>query len=561
MHADASSSGHALRQILREGRLTAALALPLAAGQLSQMLIALSDTLMVGRLGVLPLAAATFANNVLYLPFIFGLGFTTAVSIRVSQARGAGDQTAARAALRHGFYLALVIGGLTMLAVWGIQPFLGLFRQEPEIVQAVPRYFLLIAASMIPALATMAVKSHADALNKPWVPLWILLGGAALNVFFNWVFIYGKLGAPRLGLDGSGVATLLARCAILAVMLWWSMRARSVRDWVPTHWFRRLEWDAIRDLVRLGIPTSVQLLAEVSAFVMATLLIGTLGPAALASHQVAMTCAAMIFMVPLGVSMALTVRMGEAWGCRADHAVALDSGERVGAGAALHRGLGAGVFVFSSRDRELVSDGSDCDRADRKSPARLCGFPSERCAAGLVGGCAPWPRRREGSRGGSDRGLLGDLDPGGLVFGFPLRARRGRRLAGDHARPHDHGADVRHARLAQDSAGWEIRNMMGLSRPARLLSLAVTAVCLLGAGATRLVASPPARNILDTLPQERGGIISRATYEKYGLESYAGTPSLRRSDRIQSNTRAQLVYYFSAKASTGGQLQKRLRSP
>ncbi|MEO6872596.1 MAG: MATE family efflux transporter [Chthoniobacterales bacterium] len=310
----ASTSDSGLRQVVHEGRLTAALALPLAAGQLSQMLIALSDTLMVGRLGVLPLAAATFANNVLYLPFIFGLGFTTAVSIRVSQARGGGDQPAARAALRHGFYLALVIGGLTMLGVWGIQPFLGLFRQEPEIVRAVPRYFLLVAASMIPALGTMAVKSHADAMNKPWVPLWILLAGAALNVFFNWVFIYGKLGAPRMGLDGSGLATLLSRIAILVVMLRWSMRARSVRDWVPTHWFRALEWNAVRDLVRLGIPTSVQLLAEVSAFVMATLLIGTLGPAALASHQVAMTCSAMIFMVPLGVSMAMTVRMGEAWG-------------------------------------------------------------------------------------------------------------------------------------------------------------------------------------------------------------------------------------------------------
>ncbi|MGI8430947.1 MAG: MATE family efflux transporter, partial [Chthoniobacterales bacterium] len=129
-----------------------------------------------------------------------------------------------------------------------------------------------------------------------------------------WVFIYGKLGAPRMGLDGSGLATLLARILILIALLIWTKRSRAVRDWVPEHWFRAPEWGAVRDLLRLGLPTSVQLLAEVSAFVMATLLIGTLGAAALASHQVAMTCAAMIFMVPLGFSMALTVRMGEAWG-------------------------------------------------------------------------------------------------------------------------------------------------------------------------------------------------------------------------------------------------------
>jgi MATE family multidrug resistance protein len=303
-----------LRQLIDESRRTAALALPLAAGQISQMLVMLADTLMVGRLGVLPLAAATFANNVLYLPFVVGLGFSMAVSIRVSQARGAGDQAAARAAVRHGLYLALAVGALTMLAVWGIQPFLGLFHQEPEIIRAVPRYFLLIAASLIPALAAMAIKNHADAMNNPWPPFWIMLGGAGLNVVFNWIFIYGNLGAPQLGLDGAGVSTLLARLAMLAAMIAWCIRSPRVRDWIPVHWFRPPEWQIVRDQIRLGLPASLQLLAEVSAFVMATLLIGTLGPEALASHQVAMTCAATIFMVPLGLSQALTVRMGEAWG-------------------------------------------------------------------------------------------------------------------------------------------------------------------------------------------------------------------------------------------------------
>ena len=297
-----------------EGRLTATLALPLVAGQLSQMFIALADTIMVGRVGVLPLAAATFANNVLHLPFIFGLGFSMAVSIRVSQARGAGNRLAAREALRHGLYLAFAIGVLTVVAVWAMQPFLGIFHQDPAIVRAVPRYFFLVALSMIPAIGAMAVKNHADAMNKPWPPFWIMLGAGGLNVFLNWIFIYGKLGAPRMGLDGAGVATLLARLTMLVAIIWWCVHAPSVRDWVPSHWFRAVEWPAVRDLVRVGLPASLQLLAEVSAFVAATLIIGTLGPAALASHQVAITCAATIFMVPLGLSMALTVRMGEAWG-------------------------------------------------------------------------------------------------------------------------------------------------------------------------------------------------------------------------------------------------------
>ncbi len=303
-----------VRRLSREARLTAALALPLAAGQVSQIFISLADTLMVGRLGVLPLAAATFANNVLYVPFIFGLGFSMAISIRVSQARGAGDRPAARAALRHGLYLALGLGVFIVMGGWALQPFLGIFRQAPGVVESVPRYFNLVAVSMIPALGTMAVKNHADAMNRPWTPFWIMLAAGALNVLFNWIFIYGKFGAPRMGLDGAGVATLLSRVLMFAAIIWWCRRAQTVRDWVPVHWFRTPEWPAVRDLVRVGWPASLQLLAEVSAFVMVALLIGTLGPAALASHQVAMTCAATIFMVPLGLSMALTVRMGEAWG-------------------------------------------------------------------------------------------------------------------------------------------------------------------------------------------------------------------------------------------------------
>lgn len=312
----ASTPSSILGRLAREGRLTAALALPLAAGQISQIFISLSDTLMVGRLGVLPLAAATFANNVLYVPFIFGLGGLMAISIRVSQARGAGDREGARAALRHGLYLALAIGMLTLLGGWAAQPFLGYFGQDPEIVRAVPRYFLLVAASMIPALGAMAVKNHADAMNKPWPPFWIMFAAGGLNIVFNWIFIYGKLGAPRMGLAGSGFATLLARLAMLAAMIWWCVKARAVREWVPVHWFRTPDWRAVHELVAVGLPASLQLLAEVSAFVMVTLLIGTLGAAALASHQVAMTCAATIFMVPLGLSMALTVRMGEAWGAK-----------------------------------------------------------------------------------------------------------------------------------------------------------------------------------------------------------------------------------------------------
>ena len=137
--------------LLTEGRATLTLAFPLVAGQLGQMLVGLSDTLMIGQLGVVPLAAATFANTILYIPLMFGIGMTMAVSIRVSQARGAEDVAMARETLRNGLFIALVVGLLSVVLAGVLIPFLHLFGQEPEVAAAADRYFLICAVSMIPA--------------------------------------------------------------------------------------------------------------------------------------------------------------------------------------------------------------------------------------------------------------------------------------------------------------------------------------------------------------------------------------------------------------------------
>ncbi|MDF1824619.1 MAG: MATE family efflux transporter [Verrucomicrobiales bacterium] len=302
------------RTLLHEGRGTLLLAFPLIAGQVSQMLVGLSDTMMIGRLGVVPLAASTFANTILYIPLMIGIGMTMAVSIRVSQARGAGDPAMAREALRNGLLIAFIVGLITALGAMAIIPFFSLFGQEAEVTNSAGDYFLIVAVSMIPAIGCMAIKNHADAMNHPWPAFWISLGGVVLNILLNWILIYGKLGAPALGLEGAGIATLTARTATLVALIHWCRDSKTVHDWVPRNWFRAPDGPSMRSLVKVGLPASLQLLAEVSAFVMATFLIGTLGKVSLASHQVAITCVATIFMVPLGLSMAITVRMGEAWG-------------------------------------------------------------------------------------------------------------------------------------------------------------------------------------------------------------------------------------------------------
>lgn len=158
------------------------------------------------------------------------------------------------------------------------------------------------------------MKNHADALQRPWPPFWIFLGGVGLNIALNWVLIYGNLGCPALGFEGAAWATLIARTAILGAMLGWLLRAKDLREWMPRRWLVPPEMREIRRLLSIGLPASIQMLFEVSAFSVVGLLMGRFGPDAMAAHQIAITLAGTAFMLPLGLSMALTVRIGEAHG-------------------------------------------------------------------------------------------------------------------------------------------------------------------------------------------------------------------------------------------------------
>jgi MATE family multidrug resistance protein len=297
-----------------ESRLTLRLALPLMIGQLSQMLLGVADAVMIGRLGVPELAALTFANSLFHVPFVFGIGVLTAVSVFTSNARGANDAASSRESCRHGLFLATGLGLCLFGFAWFLSMHLRVFGQPSEISARTTDYFRILMASVVPALASIALKNHADALQRPWPPFWIFLGGVGMNIGLNWVMIYGHLGCPKLGFEGAAWATLIARTGILAAMLIWLLHAKGLHDWIPRHWFLPPVWKEMKRLLSIGISTSIQMLFEVSAFSLAGLLMGRFGPDAMAGHQIAITIASTAFMIPLGLSMALSVRIGEANG-------------------------------------------------------------------------------------------------------------------------------------------------------------------------------------------------------------------------------------------------------
>lgn len=303
-----------LMSLLHESRITLRLAIPLMIGQLSQMLLGVADTVMVGHLGVKEMAALTFANSLFHIPFVFGIGLLTGVSVVTSNFRGSNNSAGARGSCRHGLFLALALGIAVVAGAWLISYHLDRFGQPPEVAEKAVVFFRILMVSLVPALASIALKNHADALNRPWPPFWIFLGGVILNIGLNWVLIHGKLGFPAWGFEGAAWATLISRIAILVAMVCWLLNANGLREWIPKHWFKKPDWESVRGLWSIGFPASLQMGCEVAAFSLAGLIMGRFGATAMAAHQIAITLAATSFMLPLGLSMALTVRMGEARG-------------------------------------------------------------------------------------------------------------------------------------------------------------------------------------------------------------------------------------------------------
>ncbi len=295
----------------QENRATLKLALPLISGQLSHMLMGVSDTVMIGSVGVVPLGASTFANTLLAVPFVVGLGLLSSVSVRVSQAHGAKRPQDSQSAVIHGTWLALVLGLGVVVATLLLIPFLPFFNQPGDVTLQTPIYLLPCAVSLIPSLISIVWKNHADALNRPWPPFWITLASVFLDILLNWLWIHGHWGFPAMGLAGAAYSTLVSRTLCAIVLFVWLRKSRTLNEWTPRKWWVRCEKKEFASLLKIGVPASFHQLAEVTAFVLASLMIGSLGVVALASHQIAITVIATAYMVPLGIAMATTVRVGE----------------------------------------------------------------------------------------------------------------------------------------------------------------------------------------------------------------------------------------------------------
>ena len=299
---------------LRELRPTLTLALPITVGQVSQMLMGVTDSVMIGRTGTVPLAASAFGGNVFSVFYVVGIGLMLPVSVFVARARGAARPDDCGEYLRHGLALALGFGALETLLLLVLGARLEWFQPPAEVLAIVQPFYALIGLSITPVLLYLAMRQYAEAMGRPWVPMFIMLAGVGLNAFLNWILIYGHLGAPALGLTGAGISTLVSRTLGTLVLLGWLFADPTLRAALPRRWLAPLVGVHLREMLHLGLPAAGMLLLESGAFASAAIMMGWLGAVPLAAHQIAISCAATTFMFLLGLSTAAGMRVSAALG-------------------------------------------------------------------------------------------------------------------------------------------------------------------------------------------------------------------------------------------------------
>ncbi len=322
---------------------TLLVAYPVMLSQLGHVLVGVADSVMVGALGAEPLAAVSLANGLVSLGLMFGIGVSLAITPLVAAADG-GDTTHNRTQIfRHGLVINLLTGvGLVGLLVGsaGVLPWL---NQPPAVVELAIPYLIIVALSLLPFMFFQTFRQYAEGLSFTRTAMVITLSANLLNVLLNYLLIYGYGGMPAWGLNGAGVATLVSRIMMAAVMMRYVLRAPWFQ-WSPLR-LRTLQRRLFRRMLKIGVPTGFQYIFEVGAFSFASIMMGWLGTRALAAHQIALNLAAVSYMVATGLAAAATVRVGNQLGRRD-----LPNLRRVGNSTLLMStvlmGTSAGVFLL-----------------------------------------------------------------------------------------------------------------------------------------------------------------------------------------------------------------------
>lgn len=295
-------------------RATLFLGVPFIGAQLAQLAINATDVVMVGRLGPTQLAAVVLATQMFFTVFVFGSGFANAVVPMAAQAIGRGDPVSVRRAVRMGIWAVILYGIVTAPVLFFAEAILLKAGQDPEVARLAGTYLRIAQWGVFPSLVFMVLRAFLSGLERAGIILYVTLATVAVNAVLCYLLIYGHFGFPAMGIRGAAWAALgVSVCGLLLIIAYIETRA-ELRAYEIFVRFWRPDFGALKEVFLLGLPIALTILAEVSLFTVASLLMGTFGTVALAAHGIAMQFASIAFMIPLGLAQAATVRIGIAHG-------------------------------------------------------------------------------------------------------------------------------------------------------------------------------------------------------------------------------------------------------
>ena len=317
-----------------------ALAVPVVLSELGWMAQGVVDTIMVGRLGPAAIGAVALGNAICYTPSLFGVGLMLGLDTLVAQAYGRKDHDECHRWLAQGVYLAC-IAAVPIMAAIGLASYgFTRFGITAEVAGPAGGYLRLLNWGTLPLLLYGATRRYLQGVGQVRVITVTYVLANLVNWFGNWVLIYGKLGMPALGVNGSAISTVFARITMAAALLGFAWRYERKRGHPLFRHWAGAQAARLKQLLRLGAPAAGQILLEVGAWNLATFSAGYLTPVALATHQIVLNYASVTYMVPLGISAAAAVSVG--------HAVGAGDAARARRAGWLALGLGTSFMLLAA---------------------------------------------------------------------------------------------------------------------------------------------------------------------------------------------------------------------
>lgn len=298
------------------------LALPVMLTQLGQVVVQLCDNMMVGRLGALPLAGVSFGGTVFFIIFALAIGFTLGLTPLVGELFAQNRKEEVAGYLQNSIVLYLTMGVIFVALLLAAVPLMHYLGQPEEVVEVAIPYFKYLAWSVLPFMLFASFKQFLEGIGNTKVAMTIVVISNALNILLNWVFIFGKFGAPELGAAGAGLSTLIARSVTPVMMIAYFLSKKEFRSYFDYFSWRKMMGLSregnryCKELFRVGLPIAGHLTLENSAFCITSLMMGWIGTVEIAANQITTTMANVAFMMVVGIGSATTILTSHAYGAR-----------------------------------------------------------------------------------------------------------------------------------------------------------------------------------------------------------------------------------------------------